>query len=69
LGYFRLFRKNVVNTRELHIALQRGLLEELLSLLEGHRMPEPVAVGSAHVVHADRCDGLEARIDLGRTAE
>jgi hypothetical protein len=30
-------------------------------------MPEPVAAGGAHVVHADRRDAFDAGIDLGRT--
>ncbi len=30
-------------------------------------MPEPVAVGGTHVVHADGGNGFDARIDLGCT--
>ena len=37
-----------------------------LALLDRLRLPERVAVGRAHVVHADRRDRLHARVDLGR---
>src|SRR5215208_729748 len=66
----QLFRRSAgvfgFTTRELNIALLRCLLEDVLSLLDGDGMPEPVAVGGAHVVHADCRDGFDARIDLGR---
>ena len=51
--------------REFRIALFRRFPEDLLSLLQGHAMPESVPVGRAHVVHADCRYGLQAGIDLG----
>ena len=51
--------------RELHVALLGCLRDDLLALLDGLRMVQRVAVGRAHVVHADRRDGLHARVDLG----
>ena len=52
-------------TRELYIALLGRRFDDFLSLLERLRVPEPVTVGSAHVVHADCRDGFYARVDLG----
>lgn len=37
-----------------------------LALLDALRLVEPIAVHGAHVVHAGRGDGLDARVDLGR---
>ena len=54
-------------TRELHIALLGRIGNDLLSLIEGQGMMERIAVGSTHVVHADRRNGVHSRIDLGRT--
>src|SRR6187402_187005 len=50
---------------ELDVALLRRQLDERLSLLNGHGMPKPVAAGGAHVVHADRRNRFDARVDLG----
>jgi hypothetical protein len=38
-----------------------------LRWLDGLRATQRVTAGCAHFVHADRCDGLHARVDLGRT--
>ena len=56
-----------VTTGELDVALFCGLGEDVLPLLGGDRVSQPVAVGAAHVVHAHRGHGFDARIDLGGT--
>ena len=53
-------------TLELNIALVGGLEQHLPALFQGHAVLEPVTVGRAHVVHADRGDGLEAWVDFRR---
>src|SRR5437763_14932292 len=52
---------------ELYMALLRRLFDDLLSLFEGQGMLEPIAVRSAHIIHADRRDGSHSRINLRRT--
>ena len=69
-GRFRQFMDGAAGVpgfaaREFRIALFRRFPEDLLSLLQGHAMPESVPVGRAHVVHADCRYGLQAGIDLG----
>ena len=54
-------------TGKFHVALPRRFGNDLLALRQRLRMVQRVAVGSAHVVHADGGDGLHARIDLGGT--
>ena len=51
---------------KLDISLFDRLFDDLLSLFEGQGMLERIAVGSAHIIHADRRDGLHSRVDLGR---
>lgn len=46
--------------------LPRRRRNDLLPLLDALRLPQPVAVDRAHVVHARRRDGLQPRVDLGR---
>ena len=51
---------------KLHIALLRRLLDDFFSLFKRQRMLEPIPVHRAHIIHADRRDGLHSRVDLGR---
>ena len=65
-GRFRQFMDGAAGVpgfaaREFRIALFRRFPEDLLSLLQGHAMPESVPVGRAHVVHADCRYGLQDR--------
>ncbi len=50
---------------ELHIALFGRCGDRLLALLQGLRVLEAVAVGGAHVVHADSGNRPHAWVDLG----
>src|SRR5882724_1343117 len=52
---------------KLYITLFCCLFDDLLSLFQGKRMLEPVAVHCAHVVHADGRNGFHARINFRRT--
>src|SRR5437762_1799167 len=56
-----------LTARELDVTLFCRLCDDLLSLLEGQRVPERIAVDTAHVIHADRRDSSHPRVDLGRT--
>src|SRR4051794_12223187 len=49
------------------VTLNRRLGDDLLPLFERHRLPERVAIGGTHVVHADGRDGLQPRVDLRGT--
>ncbi|MNI44452.1 hypothetical protein D3C73_988280 [compost metagenome] len=54
-------------THKFRITLLGRRRDEQLARLKGLRMLEPVAVGGAHVIHADSGDGFHARVDLGGT--
>src|SRR6185503_18858017 len=51
---------------EFHVSLLSCIRDNFLSLLDGQGVLKGIAVGRAHVVHADGCNGFHARVDLGR---
>src|SRR4051812_38367368 len=52
---------------KLDISLPGGLLEDLFALIDADGVSQAITVSSPHVVHADRGNGLDARVDLGGT--